>query len=180
LPPGSRSSTGSSSSLMCVLSLLSMWLALTFHPQTELTLNIHITATSTYTVVSEVQLGVTNTHAVVSDIRRGVSNTEAMVSKILKSHQSVDDPHQSVSVARTSSAAEQILTLTQTPNRSAISTADRFSVLPSHPAHPVNPHLGHQKYLDAASRSNRLSVWPQTSLQSLSSAPGGLARRRLP
>jgi len=58
-----------------VRSIISAWLSLTPHPQTELTINTNIT-------VSEIRHDVVNTHAIVSGLEHNVTSAHAMVSDI--------------------------------------------------------------------------------------------------
>jgi len=78
-----------------VCSIVSTWLLLTLHSQTELAINTHVT-------VSEVHHGVVNTHTLVSDIHRNM----------LKGQEGTDGQHRSVSNARALPITEQQLTVT--------------------------------------------------------------------
>ena len=126
-------------------SAVSWWLLFTVHPQTELAINTHVTVldihhdvVDTHAIVSDVHHDVTNTHSLVSDVHHDVANTHAIVTELhhsvtnthtivsdiqrnmLKRGEGADGQQRMVSETHALYVAEQILTTTQTQNKSAV------------------------------------------------------------
>ena len=59
-----------------------LWLLLTLHPQTELTITTHVIVSDTQAVVSDVHRGVVNTQTIVSKVDHTVTSSHTMISEI--------------------------------------------------------------------------------------------------
>jgi len=72
-----------------VCGIISVWLSLTLHSQTELAISTHTTVSDihhntvdTLAIASNTHHDVLNAHAIISDIQQSVVNTQAIVSNI--------------------------------------------------------------------------------------------------
>jgi hypothetical protein len=65
-----------------VSSFIYVWLSLTVHLQTELTINTNVTAATTHTIVCGIRSDVATAHTIFPDVRNGVVSTHAIVSDI--------------------------------------------------------------------------------------------------
>jgi len=93
-----------------VRSIVSLWLSLTGHSQTELAINTHVIVSNTHAIVSELGQNATSTHVIVSELGQNVTSTHAMVSNIhrtmVRSQEGSDGINPLVSEIRTLSITE--------------------------------------------------------------------------
>ena len=93
------------SRLQCVSHSLRTTVVITWHPQTELAINTHVTVSEILTTVSDTRTAVSDIRTMVSDLHRGQEGNSAKLS---------------VSDVRTPDIAEWLLTVPQTQARSVI------------------------------------------------------------